>query len=204
MAAAATLFMDHGYRATTMEAVAAAAGLSKPAVYYHFRDKGSLFVAAARLVFARATAATESILAQPRPLRDRLQAIAATVFSLPQPFTVFDAMMHEARTELTAAQAGAIRQAEDALAQLVERVLLQAAEHGEIRSEDPVLVAHGFLALLRVGQARDEKGRRRFPDTERTAARVVGTLWDGIDPGGGQQGQCPPPDGGRRRAAGAT
>jgi TetR/AcrR family transcriptional repressor of mexJK operon len=186
VAAAATLFMEQGYRATTMEAVAAAAGLSKPAVYYHFQDKGSLFVAAARLVLARATAATEAILAQARPLRDRLQAIAATVFSLPQPFTVFDAMMHEARSELRAGQIDAIRQAEDALARLVEAVLLRAAERGEIRSEDPVLVAHGFLALLRVGQARDDKGQRRFPDPERTAARVVGILWDGIDPDRGQ------------------
>ncbi len=181
--AALELFMARGFRATTMAAVAAAAGVTKPAVYYHFQDKGSLFVAVARLVFSRATAATEAILARSAPLRDRLQAIAAIVFSLPQPFTAFDAMMHEADSELTAEQIVAIRQQERSLAQLVERVLLDAAARGEIRAEDPVLVAHGFLALLRIGQIRDEDGRRRFPDIPRTAARVVGALWDGIDPG---------------------
>lgn len=37
------LFARHGYAAVSMRAVASAAGVTKPALYYHFRDKESLF-----------------------------------------------------------------------------------------------------------------------------------------------------------------
>ncbi len=98
--AAARLFMEKGYRAATMEMVAEAAGLTKAAVYYHFKDKATLVVAAAHSVFTQARAATEAILARPEPLRARLEAIARIVLNLPQPFTAFDAMMLEAEGEL--------------------------------------------------------------------------------------------------------
>lgn len=44
--AAKRSFFEHGYAATSIEAVAAAAGVSKVTVYNHFRDKRGLFVAA--------------------------------------------------------------------------------------------------------------------------------------------------------------
>jgi TetR/AcrR family transcriptional repressor of mexJK operon len=44
--AARRSFFDHGYAATSIEAVAAAAGVSKVTVYNHFGDKRGLFTAA--------------------------------------------------------------------------------------------------------------------------------------------------------------
>lgn len=44
--AAKTLFLDNGYASTSMDAVAAAAGVSKLTVYSHFNDKETLFSAA--------------------------------------------------------------------------------------------------------------------------------------------------------------
>ncbi len=46
MLAAKRAFFDHGYAATSIEAVAAAAGVSKVTVYNHFGDKRGLFIAA--------------------------------------------------------------------------------------------------------------------------------------------------------------
>ncbi len=180
------LFMARGYRAVTIDAVAEAAGVTKPAVYYHFKDKGSILVAVARLVFSRARDGTTAILARPEPLRQRLQAIAAVVLALPHPFTVFDAMMHEAEAELTTDQVREIRAEERTLATLIERTLLEAAAAGEIRTDDPVLAAHAFLALLRVGQARDESGERRFADIPATAAGLIRLWWEGVGPREGE------------------
>jgi len=176
------LFMARGYRAVTMELVAEAAGVTKPAVYYHFKDKGSLLVAVAGLVFSRAQSATETVLAKATPLADRLREIAVIVLSLPQPFTAFDAMMHEAQGELAAEQMLEIHKAQRSVFQVIETTLVDAAARGEIRTDDPVLVAHAFLALLRVGQTRDERGERRFPDVTGTAGRLVAALWEGIEP----------------------
>lgn len=37
------LFAEHGYARVSMRAVAGAAGVTKPALYYHFRDKEALY-----------------------------------------------------------------------------------------------------------------------------------------------------------------
>jgi len=50
LATANTLFIDRGYEGVTMEAVAAAAGVSKMTVYGHFHDKAALFGAVVRFV----------------------------------------------------------------------------------------------------------------------------------------------------------
>jgi len=181
--AAMVLFMERGYRAVTIDAVAEAAGVSKPSVYYHFADKGSLFVAVGHLVFARAREATQAILSRPSSFQKQLQDIMEVVFSLPQPFTAFDAMMHEAATELTPEQMADLRREEQSLAELVEQAVFAAARRGEIDAVDPKLAAHAFLALLRVGQARDATGGRVFPRADVTAKTLVQLFWHGIGRG---------------------
>ena len=48
LAAAGRLFAEHGYAETSTEAVLAAAGLTRGALYHHFRDKRDLFEAVCR------------------------------------------------------------------------------------------------------------------------------------------------------------
>ena len=38
-------FSQHGYEATHLEAIARACGVTKPAIYYHFKDKSALYEA---------------------------------------------------------------------------------------------------------------------------------------------------------------
>ena len=180
--AAARLFMEKGYRAVTVEMVAEAAGLTKAAVYYHFKDKATLMVEAARSTFTHAREATQSILARPEPLRARLEAMARIVLNLPQPFTAFDAMMLEAEGELAPEQLAAIRMEEQRVAAVLEEAVRASALRGEIRARSPVLIAHAFIALLRVGQARNVDGSPRFPDTQATARILMDMLWTGVQP----------------------
>ena len=182
LAAAAALFLERGYRAVSVETVAAAAGVTKAAVYYHFADKPSLMTEAARVTFARARQATEAVLARPLPLRQRLEAIATIVLGLPQSFTEFDTMMHEARADLSPAQIADILAQERSVSGLLEEAVADAAARGELRTEAPVLVAHAVLAMLRVGQARGADGNPLFPDHAATARALIALLWDGVGP----------------------
>ena len=45
LAAAATLFLKHGLRGTSMEAIAREAGIAKPTLYAYFPDKQAVFLA---------------------------------------------------------------------------------------------------------------------------------------------------------------
>ena len=42
---ATRLFIAHGYSGLSMRRIAEAVGISKAGIYYHFRDKESLFLA---------------------------------------------------------------------------------------------------------------------------------------------------------------
>jgi AcrR family transcriptional regulator len=53
---ATSLFADHGYEGTSIEAVLAAAGVSRGALYHHFAGKEALFAAVLEAVSDRVTA----------------------------------------------------------------------------------------------------------------------------------------------------
>jgi AcrR family transcriptional regulator len=59
---ATSLFADHGYEGTSIDAVLAAAGVSRGALYHHFAGKEALFTAVLEAVSDRVTAeVTEAI-----------------------------------------------------------------------------------------------------------------------------------------------
>jgi AcrR family transcriptional regulator len=59
---ATSLFADHGYEGTSIEAVLAAAGVSRGALYHHFAGKEALFAAVLLAISDRVTAeVTEAI-----------------------------------------------------------------------------------------------------------------------------------------------
>ena len=67
--AAARLFAEQGYAATSTEAVLAAAGLTRGALYHHFKDKRDLFDAVCQRLHAETAAALlQAAEAQPDPV----------------------------------------------------------------------------------------------------------------------------------------
>jgi TetR/AcrR family transcriptional regulator, mexJK operon transcriptional repressor len=65
--AATAAFLDHGYSGTSMDAVAAAAGVSKQTVYQHFGDKQRLF---RELIAATVQSASDPVYDEVRRLAD--------------------------------------------------------------------------------------------------------------------------------------
>ena len=77
-----TLFVENGYEGTSMEAVAAAAGVSKLTVYSHFGSKQGLFVAAVRAHCDRMLPGALFERSPGTPLPERLHAVARAVHAL--------------------------------------------------------------------------------------------------------------------------
>ena len=63
VAAARDRFVADGFRATTMEGIAAAAGMSKVTVYGYFPDKDAVFLAVAETLVEEMEAAVSDALA---------------------------------------------------------------------------------------------------------------------------------------------
>jgi len=68
-------FAQYGYRATSIDRIAKAAGLTKGAIYYHFKDKEDLLFAAVR---DRVSQFERSVTAEILPLSDAIAALRRT------------------------------------------------------------------------------------------------------------------------------
>ena len=80
--AAKRLFVERGYTATSMDAVAAAAQVSKLTVYSHFGDKDALFAEAVRCKCEEQLPAQIFMADLKGPLREQLLEIARAIFAL--------------------------------------------------------------------------------------------------------------------------
>ena len=69
---AARLFAEHGWAATSLREIAAAAGCTKPALYYHWGNKEALFLACVREETDALTALLELHLDGDEPVAQRL------------------------------------------------------------------------------------------------------------------------------------
>lgn len=69
--AAVELFARHGVGGTSLQMIADAVGVTKAAVYHHFKTKEEIVLAAAQLELARLEGAIEAAEAEPSPDRAR-------------------------------------------------------------------------------------------------------------------------------------
>ncbi|MCW8919468.1 MAG: TetR family transcriptional regulator [Gammaproteobacteria bacterium] len=137
--AARTVFQRHGVAQSTLEQVANVAGLSRGAVYWHFRNKSELFHAMRADVLEPMIGRVDAVLFD-EGYADPLDAIEAALREL---FLVLDesatlrqvleimVLRCEQVDELVALQAEVERPG-DAFLQKVERVYHRAALHGSL------------------------------------------------------------------------
>ncbi|MEC3861904.1 helix-turn-helix domain-containing protein [Mesobacterium sp. TK19101] len=71
--AAFTCFSQYGFRRTSMEDIAAAAGMSRPALYLHFRNKTDIFRSLVQVYYDDAIRMVAQALSEPAPPEAVLQ-----------------------------------------------------------------------------------------------------------------------------------
>jgi TetR/AcrR family transcriptional repressor of mexJK operon len=151
LAAAKRLFPLSGFEGTSMDAIAAEAGVSKLTVYSHFTDKETLFVAAIR---ARCTDQVPDALFEVDandPVRGQLEAIARAFLSLitsPEAISLHRLLTASGSTSPKLAQlfweAGPLR-----MRQSFEEFLAKEVEAGQLDIPDVPRAAAQFFALLK-------------------------------------------------------
>lgn len=178
--AATTLFLRHGYLGTSMDQIAAFAGVSKPTVYRFFADKEQLFTAIVMETLDRAGGpflAGLSRLAETRSgqladdLRDLARRYLATVT---QPAVLqMRRLVIGASHQLPALASAYYERAPERTLRMLADCFRRLADRGLLRAPDPGQAAAHF-AFLVLGRALDKSlfcGDQPFT-TEELAAQA--------------------------------
>lgn len=83
--AARELFVEHGYKGTTVRAIAAAAGVDSALISYHFGSKQGLFGQSLNLLCVESTALDQALQGDRAGLADRLLSAVTTLWDATAP-----------------------------------------------------------------------------------------------------------------------
>lgn len=169
------LFMEDGYRATTMEGVAASVGASKSTIYRHYGSKANLLLAAAE----RSVPSVAKLLARVPADAGRDVADVLRDYAVMLQRVHFDPRLRALWASLAEAQAelgdvlndDGIKQAR-AMGPLVDYLKSIAAD-GRARIDDPVTAACYFSEMVNGGLAQFMRG---IPTPEQKAQWVERAL----------------------------
>lgn len=183
--AARTLFLRRGYAGTTMEEIAAQAGLTKRTVYNNYADKSALFtrIAADAIAYAEAFArglrqelAAGIAAADLREALDSLGRRLALAIMRPEVIALRRLLIGEAREFPTLAATYFARAPGQVLAALA-REFARLDRAGLLRVTDPRRAAAQFAYLV-VGELLD---RAMLVGTMPRQARVVACAREGVE-----------------------
>jgi TetR/AcrR family transcriptional regulator, mexJK operon transcriptional repressor len=150
LAVATRLFLRDGFGATSIEAIAVAAGVSKRTFYHRFRDKPDLFRAVVHALIARWLPPFEAQFRETVSLETMLQRTAKQVLAAalsPEALSLHRLLMAEAQRfpELAAITTGeGARRGIERIAQLIEL----EAQAGRIAPIDATFAAEQFFTMV--------------------------------------------------------
>ena len=147
------VFSTKGYAATRLDDVARLAGVTRGAVYWHFRGKPELYQALLQTYAARAAQIQEEVLREGGPWTTIVQRLMVRLFTTVEQDRGLQAVLElglfktEESSELRSIHRKQLDAAEEELRRLAE-VIRQAAARGEIRPDvSPEVAARAFLGL---------------------------------------------------------
>ncbi|MDP9365482.1 MAG: TetR/AcrR family transcriptional regulator [Chloroflexota bacterium] len=171
------LFVERGFDGVSMQQVAAGAGLTKAALYYHFRDKEELFARVVQRELERIRLGLEAALGEEAPLRTHLERVAGQMFAIFH--SDFGRLMGDLKEHVSIPCCEMIGFRPEPPYDILRPCLERAVAAGEIRADlDLDLVLSLFFGMIfhQIGPA---KQGGAVPDRA-VATAIVDVLLDGI------------------------
>ncbi|GAA4044517.1 TetR/AcrR family transcriptional regulator [Parerythrobacter jejuensis] len=177
VAAASDAFFDVGYAATSIEGVAAKAGVSKVTIYNQFKDKRGLFVASVERECEKMRGHFSIEAASGTSIRDRLTVIGEAMFAfLSRPEMIQFERRIAAETENEPAIGEAFLEAGPWRMKAAFALFLSAAEaQGELEVPEPGLAAEQFVSMCK-GMGDLERRFGTLPTPDQTRRRIQGAV----------------------------
>jgi AcrR family transcriptional regulator len=144
---ARALFLERGFTATSMQDIADAVGMTKPALYYHFRDKQELFLAVIAREMDEGKRAFLEILSTDGTLAERLETGATWCFTRIR--GDMGRMMSDMHRVLPAERVHDFKCANPMPVEMVAHMLEMGKLRGEIsEDEDTTALARLFVGMI--------------------------------------------------------
>ena len=150
VAAAIAEFRDNGFEVTSMDKIAATAGVSKRTVYKHFPSKEELFTEILNKLWASSVAQLDVSYSSAQPLRDQLRVLLHAKMKM-----MSDANFLDLARVAIAATIHSPERAQGIVNRLSEREegftlwVRAAQEDGRLKAVDPCFAAHQVQSLLK-------------------------------------------------------
>jgi AcrR family transcriptional regulator len=177
MRAASELFWSRGYAAVSVGEIAAAVGLTKPSLYYHFSGKDAIYAAVMGDTLERIAAAIGQIARTPLTLRERLRLLAHGFLANAPPDSNHDAMMRDADQHLRPVAQAQLAVAHDAMMVAYADLMRDGIDRGELRGYDPLWLAYTFQHLLDSIVLKRNEGF--YPDRDAAAEAMIELFLEG-------------------------
>ncbi len=172
-------FLERGYAEVSMQQIADAVGMTKAAIYYHFRDKDDLFASVVVQEMARQRETIERQIEGGGSLSDVTERIARLYFDQLSPDSL--RMMADFKNHVPENRHADVHEELDHFVSVLAGLFEDAAGRGEIREISPRMAAFLFFHTLVgfiVNSPRDPL--LMPPDREAAAALVSSIVLHGI------------------------
>ncbi|PFD28299.1 TetR family transcriptional regulator [Bacillus cereus] len=176
---ATRLFLTQNYQVVSMDEVAKECGVTKATVYYYYSTKADLFTAAMIQMMVRIRENMDQILSTNKSLVERLLDFAKVYLHATMDIDMKN-FMKDAKLSLSEEQLKELKNAEDKMYEVLEKVIYNAMHNEEIQKGNPKLAAHAFVALLSIGNYKDENHNPILVDIDDLAKQIVSFYWNGL------------------------
>jgi AcrR family transcriptional regulator len=146
--AAADLFRERGYPASTVDLIATRLGMSKASLYTHFRAKEEMLAAISRETIEAFTRDLSLVLASRLPAEDKLRRVIRQHVQFVIANRSFLTVFFGEEANLPARFARALAAQKDRYDQGVERIVQQGIRSGVFRDVPARLVVFGLLGMM--------------------------------------------------------
>ena len=177
MRAASDLFWGRGYAAVSLGDIAAAVGITKATLYYHFSGKDAIYAAVMGHTLEVIAAAIREIARAPVTLRERLRLLAHGFLANAPPGSNHDAMMRDVDQHLGPEAQARLEVAHNAMMSAYADLMRGGIGRGELRRLDPLWLAYIFQHLLDSIVLKSNEGF--FPDRDTAAEAMIDLFLEG-------------------------
>ena len=174
------LFAQRGYRATTMDDIAEAAGVTKPLLYQHFSSKRAMYLELVDSIAQDLLVAIQRAVSEADGPRQQVELGFAAYFGL--------VVRHEAEFRLLYGRdhaddeelGRALRTVEDAIAEAIDPLIDAGLDDDHRR-----LLAYGIVGMAegagrRFMEQRSDSGTAVEEESEKLARRIADLAWAGL------------------------